>query len=170
MGMLDALKGYTPIENPEFGAKKKLKGDAVAQIQSLEKITGKASGKDWVILKCEAINCIPDPKGRETTLQPGDELSKVYDPENVEDMQKLANDLFTIGIEYSTEVANDDELIANMAESAKGKLVYFRTWVKDKTQEQIEKSKPGSPDFYQNIIIKPKKLITPENSVPQLPF
>lgn len=169
MGMLDVFKNYTPVENPEFGAKKKLIGDAVAQVQSLEKITSKA-GKDWVVLKCEAVNCIPDAKGRETTLTPGDELAKVYDPDDEKKMQELANDLFTAGIEYSTDVESDDALLASMAESAKGKLVYFRTWVKEKTDEQKEKSKPGSPDFYQNVVIKPKKLITPENSVAQLPF
>ena len=159
-----------PKENPEYGAKKKLIGDAVAQVQSLEKITSKKNGKDWVILKCEAIYAIPDPKGRLTTLEPGDELSKVYDPTDGESVQELSDDLFTAGIEFNKDVDTEDALLASMAEAAKGKLIYFRTWAKDKDAKQLENSKPGSPSFFQNINIKSKNLITPENSVPTLPF
>ena len=83
MSMLEILKSYTPKENPEYGAKKKLVGDAVAQVQSLNKITSK-KGVDWLVLKCEAIHAIPDPKGRETTVEAGDELTKLYDPNSAE--------------------------------------------------------------------------------------
>ena len=166
--MIDVFRNYTPVENPEFGARKKLIGDAVAQVQSLSL---KGKDKQWVIFKCEAIHVIPDAKGRETTVAPGDELTKVYDPSDAEAMQDLANDLFTAGITVEPSAAeNDEALIDMMAESAKGKLVYFRTWAKDKTKEQIEASKPGSPPYFQNINIKSKNLITPENSVPMLPF
>lgn len=168
MTMLDVFQNYQPVENPEFGAKKKLIGDAVAQVVSLIKITSKA-GADWVVFKCEAIHPIADPKGRETTLVGGDELTKVYDPTDAEAMQELANDLFTAGIEFNKDVKNDDELIASMAEGAKGKLVYFRTWCKDKTDEQKAKN-PQKPPFFQNVVIKSKNLITEDNSVPTLPF
>jgi len=169
MSMIDVFKNYVPVENPEYGAKKKLIGDAVAQVISLEKITSKA-GAEWVIFKCEAINCIDDPKGRETTISPGDELTKVYNPNDSESMQDLANDLFTAGIEFTNDVDSDYALLNNIGAAAKGKYVYFRTWAKDKTEAQKEKSKPGSSDFYQNVIIKSKNLVTPENSIPQLPF
>lgn len=168
MGMTDVFKNYQPVENPEFGQKKKLIGDAVAQVVSLEKMTAK-SGAEWVIFKCEAIHPIPDPKGRETTLSAGDELTKVYNPNDEESMQDLANDLFTAGIEFNKDVDSDDALVASMAEGAKGKLVYFRTWVKDKTEEQKAKN-PQKPPFFQNVAIKSAKLITEENSVPTLPF
>lgn len=168
MSMLDVMKNYQPVENPEFGQKKKLIGDAVAQVVSLEKMTAK-NGAEWVIFKCEAIHPIPDPKGRETTLSAGDELTKVYNPNDEESMQELANDLFTAGIEFNKDVDSDDALVASMAEGAKGKLVYFRTWCKDKTEEQKAKN-PQKPSFFQNVAIKSAKLITEENSQPVLPF
>ena len=168
MSMLEVFKNYEPVENPEYGAKKKLIGDAVAQIQSLEKITSK-KGADWVILKTEVIHAVPDPKGRVTTVTPGDEITKVYDPSDAETMQDLANDLFTAGIEFSTTVDTEEELLTNMSGAAKGKLVYFRTWAKDKTEEQKAKD-PSKPPYFQNIVVKSKNLITSENSVPQLPF
>lgn len=168
MSMLEILKNHVPTENPEFGQKKKLVGDAVAQIQSLAKITAK-SGAEWVILKTEVIHAIPDAKGRETTVQPGDEITNVYNPTDAESIADLANDLFTAGIEYSTNVADEDALMAAMSEAAKGKLIYWRTWAKDKTAEQIAKN-PAKPSFFQNQVVKSKNLITPENSVPTLPF
>lgn len=170
MSMLEAFKGHKAVENPEYGAKKKLIGDAVAQVQSLEKIVSKKNQKEWIILKCEAIHPIADPKGRETTIVAGDELTMVYDPTSTEAVSDFKNDLFTAGIETEVKADSEDDLIVALGEAAKGKLIYFRTWTKDKTAEQIEKSKPGSPSFYQNIIIKSKNLITPENSVPELPF
>ena len=168
MSMLDAFKNHKAVENPEFGQKKKLVGDAVAQVQSLDKITSKKNGKDWVILKCEAINAIPDAKGRETTVEPGDELTKVYDASDADSIADLKNDLFTAGIDTEVAATSEDELIGLLGTAAKGKLVYFRTWAKDKNEEQMAKN--PSPSFFQSIVIKSKNLITPENSVPQLPF
>lgn len=168
MSMLEVFKNYTPVENPEFGAKKKLVGDAVAQIQSLDKITSKKN-VNWIILKTNVIHAIPDPKGRETTVTAGDEITKVYDPTDADAMQDLANDLFTAGIEFDANVDSEDDLVTAMSSASKDKLVYFRTWAKDKTAEQKAKN-PDKPGFFQNINIKSKNLITPENSVPQLPF
>jgi hypothetical protein len=168
MSMAELFKNYQPVENPEFGQKKKLIGDAVAQVVSLEKMTAK-SGAEWVIFKCEAIHPIADPKGRETTVSAGDELTKVYDPSDEESMQDLANDLFTAGIEFSKDTDDDAVLVQNMAEAAKGKLVYFRTWVKDKTEEQKAKN-PNKAPYFQNCVVKSARLITEENSQPVLPF
>ena len=169
MGLLDTInKGYTPKENQEFGAKKKLIGDAVCEVK-LESIVGKKSGKTWYILKGEAINCIPDPKGRETTLAPGDEISCLYDPEDAETMDKMSDDLFTAGIKFEPG-ADEDETFSNAKAQTDGKLVYFRTWAKDKTKEQIEKSKEGSPSYFQNIKVLVSSKITSENSQPQVAF
>ena len=167
MSILEVFKNHKPVENPEFGAKKKLVGDAVAQVQSLTRITSK-KGADWIVLKCEAINAVPDLKGRETTVQPGDELTKIYDPNDAESLENLDNDLFTAGIEFNREVATEEELFNSMAESAKGKLIYFRTWAKDKNEKQMGEN--PNPSYFQNINVKSKNLITPENSTPQLPF
>ena len=167
MSMLEILKTYTPVENPEFGAKKKLVGDAVAQIQELARIVSKKNGSEWLVLKAETIHAIPDPKGRETTVLPGDKIEILYNPNDQESVQDLANDLFTAGIEYPKTAESEDGLIDAITEAVKGKLVYFRTWAKEKPEAKRE---PGKPDYYQNIVVKSKNLITPENSVPQLPF
>lgn len=167
MSMLEVLKTYQPVENPEFGAKKKLVGDAVAQVTELARIISKKNQSEWLVLKSEVIHAIPDPKGRETTVQPGDKIEILYNPNDQESVQDLANDLFTAGIEYSKKADTEDGLIDSISEAVKGKLVYFRTWAKDKPEAKRE---PGKPDYYQNIVVKSKNLITPENSVPQLPF
>lgn len=168
MSMLDVLKNHKPVENPEFGQAKKLIGDGVAQIQSLKKITSKKN-EDWVVLKTEVIHAIADAKGRDTTLVPGDEITNVYNPTDEESIQDLANDLFTAGIEYDKDVESEEALLANMEAASVGKLIYWRTWAKDKTKEQIDKA-PNKPSFFQNKVVKSKNLITPENSTPQLPF
>lgn len=168
--MLELFRQHKPVENPEFGGKKKLNGDAVATVESLGTIVAK-SGKEWIMLKCQAIHAIPDPKGRDTSLKAGDELTKFYDPQDAESISELSNDLFTAGIDVNAEACgNTTELIEEMGRAAKDKLVYFRTWTKDKTADQIAKSKPGKPNFYQNVVIKSKNLITPENSTPELSF
>lgn len=166
MSILEVLKNHKPVENAEFGQKKRLVGDAVCQVASLEKITSK-KGASWIVLKTNVIHAIPDAKGRETTLMAGDEISKVYDPTDAEALQELDNDLFTAGIDYSKDVNTEEEILATMSGAAKDKLIYFRTWVKDKPEAKRES---GKPDYYQNMAIKSKNLITPENSVPQLPF
>ena len=166
MGLLDVKNsGYVPKENQEFGNKKKLIGDAVCQV-TLEKNPSKKTGKEWFILRAEAINCIPDSKGRETTVEPGDSIDKIYDPEDMEAMQELADDLFTVGITY--EAGNDEEFtFANAKVATDGKLVYYRTWANDKKKEQL---KEGKPNYWQNIKILSVNKITPENSTPQLQF
>jgi hypothetical protein len=168
MSMIEILKNHKPVENPEFGAKKKLVGDAVCQIQSLEKITAK-SGAPWVVLKTSAIHPIADPKGRETTIVAGEEITIVYDPTDAEAIEQLDNDLFTSGIEYNKSVDTEEQLLASMSAAAKDRLMYLRCWAKDKTEEQKAKN-PNKPGFFQNIVVKSKNLITPENSVPVLPF
>ena len=168
MDMLEIFRQHKPIENPEYGAKKKLVGDAVAEVQSLEKITSK-KGAEWIVLKCTAINAIPDPKGRETTIAPGDELTKLYDPTDADAIADLSNVLFTAGIEVDASICSStDDLVGQMSIAAKGKLVYFRTWAKDKNDEQLAKN--PNPPYFQNILIKSKNLITDANSTPVLPF
>ena len=166
MGLLDVKNsGYVPKENQEFGNKKKLIGDAVCQV-TLETITSKKTGKNWIVLKAEAINCIPDPKGRETTVEPGDSIDKVYDPEDAEAMQELADDLFTAGISYEAG-ADEESTFDNAKANTDGKLIYYRTWAPDKKKEQI---KEGKPTYWQNIKILSVNKITAENSTPQLAF
>jgi hypothetical protein len=168
MGLLDVRQsGYVPKENQEFGNKKKLIGDAVCQV-SLDKIVSKKTGKEWIVLRAEAIHVIPDEKGRETTVEPGDSIDKLYDPADNEAVQELADDLFTAGIDYESG-ADEDSTFANAKAATDGKLVYYRTWAKDKKAKDLEKY-PNGPSYFQNIKILSVNKITPENSVPQLAF
>jgi len=167
MGLLNVSQsGYVPKENQEFGNKKKLIGDAVCQVTLDKKVSKK--GKEWIILKAEAIHTIPDEKGRETTVEPGDSIDKIYDPEDEESLQELMDDLFTAGVSYE-QAPTEEMLFANIKQATDGKLVYYRTWAKDKTKEQAEKY-PNGPGYFQNIKILSVNKITPENSVPQVAF
>lgn len=166
MGLKDILdSGYQPKENQEFGNKKKLIGDAVCQV-TLEKRAAKATGKEWIILKAEAIHTIPDSKGRETTLEPGDSIDKVYDPQDEDSMKELVDDLFTAGIDYAAST-DEEATFANAKSATDGKLVYYRTWANSKKKEQM---KEGKPDYWQNIKILSQSKVTEENSVPQVQF
>ena len=165
MGLLDVGKsGYVPKENQEFGNKKKLVGDGVAQVTIENKISKK--GKAWYILKGEVIHTIPDEKGRETTLEPGDSIDKLYDPEDNESMEELSDDLFTAGITYE-QGSDEESTFANLKSAVEGKLIYYRTWAKDKPKEKLE---TGKPTYYQNIKILSVNKITPENSTPMVAF
>ena len=166
MGLAELVRGHKAQENAEFGPRKKLIGDCVGQAK-LEELVAK-SGKRWLVLKVTAIHVIPDPKGRETTVQPGDEIAFFYDPEDQEKLADLFNDLFTAGIEYDKE-GSDEEVLANMISATADKLMYVRAWAKKKTDEQIEKN-PEKGDYFQNQKVLSKSKITEENSVPQMPF
>lgn len=159
--------GYAPKENQEFGNKKKLIGDAVAEVELTSKVA--KSGKKWYILKGTVINAIPDEKQRPITVEPGDSIDKLYDPEDSESMDEMADDLFTAGISFDAGL-DEDSTFNNAKSATDGKLIYYRTWAKDKTKEQIEKSKVGSPNYYQNIKILSVTKLTPENSTPQVAF
>jgi len=168
MGLADVVKNREPQENPEFGNKKKLIGDAVCTGE-LEKITSKA-GRDWIIFRLTAINCIPDEQNRPTTIEPGDEVTFLYDPTDDARLQQLQDDLFTAGVEY--DKAGEDEMILDsMATSVAkdGQLFYVRTWAKDKRQKDIDKYGPD-PSYFQNQKVLSKNKLTPENSVAVTPF
>lgn len=165
MGLNDVMNnGYTPKENQEFGNKKKLIGDAVCEVE-LTKITSK-KGKEWIILKGSAINAIPDDKGRETTVEAGDEISKLYDASDNDAMQELMDDLFTAGIKFEVG-ATEEETFNNARAATEDKLVYFRTWAKTKP---ADKQVAGQPDYWQNTKVLSASKLTTENSTPQVAF
>lgn len=166
MGLLDVTNNYEPKENPEFSNnKKKLVGDGVAQL-TLEAIISKKNGKSWYVLKGEVINAIADEKGRETTLEAGDSIDKIYDPDNNESLQDLMDDLFTTGIQFGRGTT-EDEQFQLMKSATDGQLAYYRTWAKDKPKDKIEE---GKPTYWQNIKILSKNKITDQNSVPTIAF
>ena len=165
MGLLDKInEGYKPKENSEFGQKKKLIGDAVCQVTLEKKLSKK--DKEWIILKAEAIHVIPDQKGRETTVEAGDSIDKVYDPSDSDSMEELADDLFTAGVTYAAG-SDEESTFANAKAATDGKLFYYRTWANDKKEKDL---KEGKPTYWQNIKILSVNKITPENSVPQVAF
>ncbi len=165
MGLNDLFaQGYQPKENQEFGDRKKLIGDAVCQLKLESKVA--KTGKKWYILKAEAIHVIPDAKGRETTLEPGDSIDKLYDPEDNESLSELVDDLFTSGISFQNG-PTEEMTLENMIKAAEGKLAYYRTWAKDKPKDKLVE---GKPNYYQNIKILSHTKITAENSTPQIAF
>ena len=167
MGFSDVAKAYKPVENSEFGPKKKMIGDAVCTAV-LENVVSKKNGKNWTMLKLTAIHPIPDPKGRDTTIASGDEVAFFYDGEDAESVQKLLNDLFTAGIEFEKD-GTEEQVVEAMTAAVNGKLVYVRTWAKSKNEEQLEKY-GSDPDYFQNQKILSASKITSENSQPVMPF
>lgn len=167
MGLSDLVKSYKPVENSEFGAKKKLIGDAVCTLL-LEEIVSK-KGQKWVIWRATAIHPIEDAKGRETTLEPGDEIVQMYDPAKNESMEELMNDLFTAGIEYDRS-GDDAAIMSSMMQNAKDKLVYMRTWCRDLTDADRAKYPDKKESYWQSIKVLSKSKIDDDNSVPLSPF
>lgn len=165
MGLQDVMDSYQPKENQEFGGRKKLVGDAVCQVTLIE--AGKT--KKWYILKSEVINAIPDVKGRPTTVEVGDEISNVYDPEDDKDLQSLRDDLFTAGISFEKGVDAAATFKAMQA-AVEGKLVYFKTYVHQLTDEEKKKYPKNTTGYWQKIKVLSASKITPENSTPQVAF
>jgi hypothetical protein len=78
------------------------------------------------------------------------------------------DDLFTAGITYD-KAGTSESIFNSMVTNTKDKLVYVRTWAKEKTDEQKEKY--GSmPGYFQNQKILSSNKITEENSQPQVAF
>ena len=167
MGLQNLATDYKPTENQEF-SNKKLIGDAVCTV-TLETLISKKNNKKWYKLTGEVINAIADTKGRETNLISGDEITKMYDPEDDSSLQKLMNDLFTAGINYEAG-ADEDSTFANMASAAKDKLVYYRTWVKELSADMKVKYPNNTTGYFQNINILSSNKLTPENQQAQLPI
>lgn len=168
MGINDVLGAYKPHDND---AKRPLIGDCIAVIEEMRIIEKKETGWKGFVLQGNAINILPPREGREVTIEPGAEVSKIYS-DNERGIKDLLNDLFTAGIDY-VPGKTDDETISNIAEAVKGKLVYLRCWMGDKQEKQADgtwKAVEGGEKSVQRVNIKSKKLITPELSVPQIPF
>lgn len=153
MSVLEVLQGYQPTDNDE---RKLYEGDTVAQISEIKTITTSA-GKDWMFVVTNATHPVEPKAGKNNNIQPGEEISKLYDPDDADSIRKFANDMFTAGIEID---ASSEEAFEASKEAAVGKLIYLRCWTYDK------KSGDGKGN---SIAIKSKKLITPELAVPIVP-
>src|SRR3990167_9318577 len=170
MGVWDT---HVAEENPEYGKRKSLVGDAVAEILELKEITAKKDGKTWLILEGEVISAIADKKGRPTTVTPADKVTLFYDPSEDSGIQKLKNDLLTIGIDVSESYPTYNSWLDAMREKVAKQLMYVRCWMADKMEKDENGdwvSVKGKEGTVQKINVKPRKLITPENSQPMLPF
>ena len=167
MSMLETFKTREAQENTDR-KQKDLIGNSVAQVQEFIEITSNSTGKKWLILKSEVINCIPDKKGRDTTIELGDEISTFYDPTDDYSMQKLQDDLFTAGIEYDGDVETEQALLENICSASAGKLVYYNCYMGKKVKKEGEKFVEVEGQKSQRIKIKSKNLINEENSLPQI--
>lgn len=155
MGIFDATSDYKPKENKEF-TKKEIIGECVAQLEESKVITSKKDGTDYYLVKCQAINVI-DRKKAGDTLEPGDEVSKIYNLNTEEGQQEFKDDMFTADIKVDTST---DEAFALSMEAAKGSLLYFRCWA-------YEKKTGGRAN---PVKILSANKITDENSTPQVSF
>ena len=175
MSILETFKNREAQENKE-GYNKELKGDAVAQVQELVVIVSKKTGAPYYILKSEAIHPIPPKGGKEQTIEPGDRIETLYDPNDADASARLQDDLFTAGIQVNMgDAASIEEAAEVISEQVKNKLVYYRCYmgkkmkkVGDGFEEVVDEN--GKAIMTQRIKIKSKNLVTSENSQPLIPF
>ncbi len=168
MSLNSTFSTREPQENKD-NYQKELIGDTVAQVTEFIEIESNKDKKKWLVLKCEAIHPIEDKKGRETTIDPGDEISVFYDPSDDQSAEKLQDDLFTAGIEV-VNAETEKDLIANIASAAKDKLIYFRCYMGKKFKKVGNEFVEVEGEISQKIKIKSANLINDENSQPVLPF
>ena len=160
MGLLETGKSHKPTSNDE---KKQLIGDAVCKINTIKKYVKENETEERLLIELEVINAIPDPKGRETTIVYGDKITKYYKETGGKktNFEAFFNDMFTAGIDIDTDSEESLELSLT---DAVNKLVYVRSWVSEFVGND------GTDVIYQNSVIKTSKMITPENSTPQIPY
>jgi hypothetical protein len=169
---LETFKTRTP-ENTDKFFRKELVGDGVAKIVDAGMIISKKNGKKWFILKGEVINAIPDKKGRETSLEAGDDVSFFYDPEK--DSAKLQDTLFTAGItipeDQMAKIKSADELFSTIGAYAKDRLIYVSCWMAPKKKAAGDGTWEDVPGpFVQRMKINSANLITEDTSGPQVAF
>ena len=175
MSILETFKNREAQENKE-GYNKELKGDAVAQVQELALIRSKKTDAPYYILKSEAIHPIPPKGGKEQTIEPGDRIETLYDPNDADASARLQDDLFTAGIEVEASGAESIEALAEVInEAVKNRLVYYRCYMGKKFKKEGDEfvgvtDENGNAVLTQRIKIKSKNLVTSENSQPLIPF
>lgn len=152
MGLVDKMQG----EARDNDSKPMASGEFVAIVKELKKINSKKTGQDYIILKTEIINVVAVKDDNQAIV--GDEISKLYTPDDEKSARAFKNDMFTAGIELDY---SSDEAFEGSFGLAVDKPIYWRCWVYTKAE---------TGQKYQNQAIKSKSKITPENSKPQLAF
>lgn len=162
MGYTDQVKEYQAKDNDE---QKLLTGDCVAVVKKWSKFHSEKKGMDYISMEAEVINVIEPKPGKENNIVPGDKIKKIYTPSDDKSLKKLMDDLFTANIQV--DKSSDEVFEASLAEKAPNTLIYFRCWVNEETDKE---TKQPTGRKFQNVAIKTYKMLTPENSTPQLPF
>lgn len=160
MGYTDTQKDYQPKNNDE---QKLLVGDCVAHVKKFEKFEAK-SGIGYISLKAEVINVIEAKAGKESNIVVGDRVTKIYTPSDPKSLQKLYDDLFTANIPF--DKSSDEAFEASLV-NAIDKPIYFRCSLYPK-KDKVTKAETGEKG--QNVNIKSYKLLTEENTTPQVAF
>lgn len=160
MGLFDVLKEHEPID---LSKKKILQGEGVMQVKSCGIVTSKKpenEGKEWLAFKAEVIHVVKEKELN--TLVAGNQFEVMIDLTNDKKIKKLQNNLFTAGLalDVSSQEALDASLLA-----LENKLIYAYFSKGKFTPEGETEEKE-----FQNWMFKPLKMITPENSLPQVPF
>jgi len=160
MGLLEVLKDHEPID---LSKKKILQGEGVIQVKSCGIVTSKKpenEEKEWLAFKAEVINVVSSKEPN--SLVAGNMFDIMIDTTADKKIKKLQNNLFTAGIPL--DVSSKDALDASMA-ALENKLIYAYFSKGKFTPEGETEEKE-----FQNWKFLSAKKITPENSIPQVPF
>lgn len=157
MGILDALKDYQPID---LSKRKILQGEAVIQVQECKVKHSDKTSKDYLSFKADVINVVKEKEPN--SLVAGNQFELFFDVDDERKLKKLQNNLFTAG--FALDVSSEESLNASMA-GLENKLIYaFFGKGKFKPEGEVEDIE------FQTYKFSPQKKITPENSIPQIPF
>lgn len=114
--------GFKPETNVEVGGFAPIVGSYVARIDKLTRKQGTSekSGKDYDFysINVQVVKTLKGDKGEKRFL------SNIYNPDD-EGVKKLANDLFTAGIDIDT---SSEESFESSFEAAMDKLITIKAW------------------------------------------
>ena len=131
MGLFE--EGFAPTVNDDSsGSFKPIKGAYKARIDKLNRMVGvsERTGNDYDFysLKMQVLETVDGERGNNRFLD------KIYSGDS-KGRSKLANDLFTAGLEYSSE---SEEAFDASLEELKDKEVNVRAWVRAKQTQNDE--------------------------------
>ena len=147
--------GFKPEKNVEVGGFAPIAGLYVARIDKLSRKTGvgEKSGKDYDFysLNLQVVKTVKGDKGEKRFL------SNAYNA-NDEGVNKLANDMFTAGLEVSTE---DEAKFEASFEGAIDKLITVKAW-KGKSWTKVD------GEFVEKLDADGKSIYKQKLSIPSI--
>lgn len=157
MGLKDVLQDYVPIDMEK---KKILQGEGVIQVKSCGTIVSKKNEKEYLTFKAEVINVVKSKE--EYSLVAGNIFDLIMEVDDEKKVKKLQNNLFTAGLALDV---SSDEALSSSLQGLENKLIYGLFGKGKFTPEGETEVK----EFQTYRFCSPKRL-TPENSIPNIPF